>query len=133
MSSQPTSSRRRMLFGEKIFGIFFVVWGLFLQLDNFVSLSPYGVFLFELKCYAPTWLWGAALTSIGLGRYFAYKSHSARWRLTFSSASIILLWIIAAVALWSRLLGATFPLAAFVAVLAQQFHRMLARDIELGL
>lgn len=126
-------TQRRMLFGERTFGVFFLLWGLLLQLDTLIPLSPNGIFFFELKCYAPSWLWGSGMIAIGVGRYIAYRKHSARWRLTLSSATIIVLWLIAGVALWARLIGATFPLACFVALLAQGFHRMLAKDIQLGL
>lgn len=129
----PTKGIRRMLFGERTFGLFFLFWGCLLQLDNFIPLSTTGILLFELKCYAPSWLWGGVMIVIGIGRYIAYRAHSKPWRLALSSATIIVLWLIAFIALWARLIGATFPLACFVAMLAQGFHKMLARDIELGL
>lgn len=124
---------RRWLFGERAFGLLFLLWGLLLQLDAFIPLSPDGAFFFELKCYAPSWLWGGGMIVIGAGRYIAYRKRSAWWRMTLSSATIVVLWLIAGVALWAGLIGATAPLACFVALLAQSFHRMLARDIQVGL
>lgn len=133
MKTPDPAVPRRMLFGEKMFGVYFLAWGLLLQFDHLIDLSPRGAFLFELRCYAPSWLWGGGMIVIGIGRYLAYHRHSARWRLALSSATIVMLWLIAGVAVWAGLIGATAPLACFVALLAQGFHRMLARDIQLGL
>lgn len=128
--------RPRMLFGERTFGLYFVLWGLLLQLDHLdhvFHLSPDGIFFFELECYAPGWLWGSAMLAIGIGRYFAHRANHAKWRMRLSSATIVVLSLIAGVSIWAGLIGATAPLACFAVFLAIGFHRMLAKDIALGL
>lgn len=125
--------QRRMLFGERSYGIFFVLWGISLQIDCWTRISPRSSLFSELEFYAPGWVWGLTMILIGIGRFFAHRARSSKWRIRLSSLTIIVLWLVAATALWAGMIGATFPLACFAAVLAQGFHRMLARDIELGL
>lgn len=134
MSDLSAPSRpRRLLYCERMFGVFFLLWGLILQVDNFVPLPRHGVFFTHLELIAPGWVWGVVMIVIALARYFAWRLDSARWRLGLSSMTLIFLWIIAGVAFWEGLWGISFPLAAFAAIIAQSCHRMLARDIELGL
>lgn len=134
VNSSPRPYRLyRMLFCERSFGIFFLAWGLLLQANHFTRLAPHGSFLSHLESYAPGWVWGVGMILIGVGRYIAFRYKSARWRIRLSSFTLFYLWMIAFVAAWGGLWGATFPLALFVALLATEFHRMLARDIELGL
>lgn len=133
VTEQERTRPHHMLFCERIFGVFFLLWGSLLQVGHFEQLAPHGSFLSKIEQYAPGWVWGLGMIAIGIGRFIAHRRKSRRWRMRLSSLTLFYMWMIAGVAAWSDLWGASFPLAAFVAVLAQLFHRMLARDIELGL
>lgn len=119
-------------FCEQAFGAFLVLWGLLLQVDYFAALST-GLFYGNLESYAPGWAWGLLMIALGLGRFVAYMWGPDRSRLALSQVTLVLFWIIASIAVYSRLWGATAPLSCFVAVMAQWCHGRLAREMALGL
>lgn len=135
MRSTPPLSRDffRAPFCERYFGIFFVVWGLILILDHFLSIAAYGLFLGRLESYFPGWTWGVILLAIGMGRYVAFKLHCNSWRVLLSGATLVVLTVIASVAVFTRLWAATAPLSVFVAAISYWSHKALLRDLRYGL
>lgn len=121
-----------MLFCERSFGTFFVLWGLWLVLEKFVVFGR-GLFYNRLDHYLPTCAWGSLLILIGVSRYIAFKRRSKPWRLRLSLLTFLMLVIISAVAFSSGLWAATGPLSAFLAYIAFWCHGALIRDIGLGL
>lgn len=119
-------------FCERAFGSFLVLWGLLLQTEHFTDL-PTGIFYGRLQVYAPGWAWGTLMLALGLARFAAYLFGSNRLRLILSKCTLALFWVIASIALYSQLWGATIPLSCFVAFMSQWCHGRLAKEIGLGL
>ena len=103
---------------EQSFGAFLVAWGTLLQVDHFTTVST-GLFYGNLQSYAPGWAWGALMIVLGIARFAAYRWGRNRLRLALSQATLVLFWVVAVTAVYSRLWGATVPLSVFVAVMAQ--------------
>lgn len=129
---RPARPLRLAPWCEQSFGTFLLAWGLLLQADHFAAV-PGGLFYGRLQTYAPGWAWGALMILLGLGRFAAYRWCANGVRLKLSQATLVLFWIIASIAVYSRLWGATAPLSCFVAVIASWCHGRLAREITLGL
>lgn len=122
-----------MLFCERSFGVFLFVWGVFLILDSWLSASHVGLFYGRMQEYMPSWAWGTVMIAISLARFIAFRAESARYRVGLSVVTLVLMVVIASIAVWSGLWGATAPLAGFVAYIAYWCHTALLRDLRLGL
>lgn len=122
-----------MLFCERVFGVWFLLWGLLLLLDTVTPLSRRGIFFGHLEEFLPGWAWGLVFIAIAVGRWLAYRRRSACWRVTLSTVTFVLLVVIATIAASTKLYGATLPLAAFAAYVAWWCHRALLRDLRRGL
>lgn len=122
-----------MLFCERVFGVWFLLWGLLLILDTFTSIAHRGLFYGHLEQYLPGWMWGLVFIAIAVARWVAYRKKSRCWRVTLSTVTFVLLVVIATIAASTKLYAATLPLAAFAAYVAWWCHRQLLRDVRLGL
>lgn len=122
-----------MLFCERSFGIFFLLWGLVLVIDDLTGIHHVGEFYLHLRRYMPGWSWGALLMAIGLARFWAFRSNSRGWRIALSMVSCIVLVSIAALAFWAGRFIGTAPLAMFTAYIAFWCHAAMLRDVRLGL
>jgi len=133
MTTASTSHRPHMLFGERAFGAFFLLWGCILIADTFFPIAHHGLFLGEFEHVMPTCAWGIWFALLGAARFVAFRLRSACWRLRLSLISFLLLAIIAAMSLYSGLWAATAPLTIFVAYVSFWAHHRLRRDLRLGL
>ncbi len=122
-----------MLFCERAFGIWFLLWGLLLLVDTLTPIAQRGIFLGHLESYLPGWTWGTLFILIAVARWQAYRTQSRWWRVWLSGATFVLLVIITSIAAIAGLYGATLPLAGFAAYVAWWCHAALLRDIRLGL
>lgn len=122
-----------MLFCERAFGVWFLLWGLLLLVDTVSPVSHRGIFYGHLEGYLPGWGWGILFIVIAIGRWWAYRRQSRCWRVRLSVVTFVLLVIVAAIAATTGLLAATFPLSAFAAYVAWWCHQALLRDTRLGL
>lgn len=122
-----------MLFCERVFGVWFLLWGVVLILDTVTPIATRGIFFGHLEAYLPGWAWGVVFILIAMARWQAYRTQSRPWRVGLSAATFVLLVIIAAIAATTKLYGATLPLATFAAYVAWWCHRALLRDTRLGL
>lgn len=125
--------QRRMLFCERSFGVFLLLWGTLLLIDNLVTVARLGLFYGQMQSYMPSWAWGALMIGLAISRFLAFKSQSAAWRVRLSAATFVLMVVIASISAWTGLWGATAPLAGFVAYVAFWCHSALLRDLRLGL
>lgn len=126
------SPKPPMLFCEKTFGKFFFLWGLILILDYLFLDSNHGIFYGHLERYMPGWGWGTLFLFIGTAKWAAHRLRSRRCRVLCSAITFILLLIIASIAIFTGLWGATAPLALFAAYISFWCHRSMLRDTHVA-
>lgn len=124
--------RRRipMFFCERAFSVFFLLWGSILILNSCQKIGQHGIFIGQLESYLPSWGWGTLIITLALGRTIAYYKQSRRARLLLSFLSFLVLTIVAAISIYSRLWSATAPLALFCAYFAYWCHKSLLQDLR---
>lgn len=132
MSSDSTP-RTPMLFCERAFGVWFLLWGLILIVDTATPIARRGLFFGHLETFLPSWTWGIIFIVIALGRWQAYRKRSRCWRVRLSAVTFVLLLVVAAMAATTGLFAATVPLTLFAAYVAWWCHQALLRDTRLGL
>lgn len=122
-----------MLFCERAFGVWFLLWGMLLLVDAVTPIARRGIFFGHLEAYLPGWGWGVIFILVAVARWLAYRAQSRRWRVGLSATTFVLLVIVSSIAAAARLYGATLPLAGFAAYVAWWCHRAILRDSRLGL
>lgn len=119
-----------MPFCERYFSVFLLLWGILLEVDALADI-PNGLFLRYFERYLPGWLWGAIMIGLAIGRFLAFRARSKTWRLRLSAATVALMTVIAAIAVFAQLFGATVPLTAFVAATSWWCHGELSRRLAI--
>lgn len=129
--SPESQTHGRMFFSERAFGLFFLLWGLVLVLGK-DTITPIreGMFLAYLEEYMSGRCWGTLLLIIGILRWVAFRYQSIRWRLNLSLISFVVVAVVAAISVYTRLWSATAPLALFVTYVAFWCHKSLVRDLR---
>jgi len=113
--------------------MFFLPWGLWLLVGPIFGEATEGVLKTEITGYAPLWVWGVFLTTLGTARLLAYLFGSDKLRLSLSLITVAFFWLLAVVSFWAGIWFITLPLALFCAISSSWCFRALVRDLAVGL